>query len=185
MIGHGHRQNRAGVHGNPAQGTYYITGPEARAAIQAIQGIAGWGSVGIPGPEQVARDGAGIELGETEAWRAWRIKDGMLRSVAVEKVWVPDVPMEAKLDKNGLVFGVHCCRDEAAAKEMARQGCYPHGAWGRVLLWGRIVEGTVGYRAQYARIISIAGTTDEYRIEHGFWAGRRLKKLRRYYHTED
>jgi hypothetical protein len=57
--------------------------------------------------------------------------------------------------------GVHAYKDAAKARQHAETaylgGQQPHWLWGSVRLWGEVVEHEIGYRAEFARIISLDG----------------------------
>lgn len=87
--------------------------------------------------------------GEIIAWRAW-IKDGLvLRSTFVGCSWKYNEPMYG-IPGNG--YGVHAFKTKTMAHE-----CYCPGLYviGQVALWGDVVEHTDGYRAEYAKVLSL------------------------------
>lgn len=124
---------------------------------------------------------AGISAGEIIGHRAWRVNKGLLRSMAVNKVWAPGEPMEgdpqAGPDCGGYgIAGVHAfkTRSEVLTAYDETNPLIPI-AFGTVALWGTVVEHELGYRAQFGRVNSIdlirgPGPTRER------WMRRRLRK---------
>jgi hypothetical protein len=117
------------------------------------------------------RIGAVHELAATEAisgWKIWRVAhdDGRtrLRSVLFGSLWVPGRPAVADCKKLrhvrheapalGCECGIH------AAKELEEWSLYLRVAsadrvFGRVLLWGSVLEGERGWRGSLAYPLSI------------------------------
>ena len=100
-------------------------------------------------------------MGEIIGYRAWRIIElgrlrgceDRLRSVAIwEYVWEPDQPASGDVQ----VHGVYSFRNVVRSKEDYTHtlGCGPL-LFGKVKLWGEVVEHEWGYRSQFARIISL------------------------------
>ncbi len=116
--------------------------------------ITGWP---IPTIEpEISIESTGIEVGEIIAWRAWRIKDGVLISLVMNTPWLPNETVEGSLKG----FGEHGVRRGIYSFKKASD------AWngvdetvpcvmGQVALWGEIVEHEDGYRAENARVHSL------------------------------
>ena len=116
-----------------------------------------------------ARQGARIRVGEILGWRWWYV-DGLLKSPFMDCTWFPDEPIEGDVEGG---FGVYVMKDRALAASAADKSlrCSPDGLWvwnnwrrrlrsphtayGAVRVWGEVIEHTAGYRAQFARVVSI------------------------------
>lgn len=102
----------------------------------------------------------GLVIGETVAWRCWRVMHGYLRSVAMDSIWVPGELMDGKiLSDHGQADsgGIHAFK---TMKEALRYGLPAASqntpmAIGRVKLHGEIIEHEKGYRAEFARVSHI------------------------------
>lgn len=122
------------------------------------------------GPHQRAGERAGVEIGETIGWRFWRVpiyNRPMLWSLAVDVRWYPGEPMtlgkcygggEKAGARNGFdFFGVHAFHSEECARRDVFDGYFGNQfavAFGRVALWGRIIDCDRGYRAEFAYPLS-------------------------------
>jgi hypothetical protein len=113
-------------------------------------------------PEMIAEkpkvEHGGIKVGEIVAWKLWRVIDGTLHSPIVDGIkWPVDGPLEM-LKNGGLTdvgdgsSGIYAWKTGKQAREYLYTG-----VWGRVALWGEIVEHSDGYRAEFARPLSIEG----------------------------
>jgi hypothetical protein len=104
---------------------------------------------------------SGLRVGEIIGYRAWRVigprwlrrVDDRLRSVYVsDYVWDPCIPASGDVRTHGIYSFRNVIR--------SRDGygyAVPHGPllFGKVKIWGEIVEHEQGYRSQFARIISL------------------------------
>jgi hypothetical protein len=115
------------------------------------------------------RQGTSIRIGEILGWRWWYV-DGFLKSPFMDCTWFPDRPIEGNV---GGGFGVYVMKDRLLAASEADKSltfnsdgvwvwnnwrrCLrsPHTAYGAVRVWGEVIEHTAGYRAQFARVVSI------------------------------
>lgn len=93
-----------------------------------------------------------FKVGEIVAHRGWGINpDGFLTSMSAGAVWAPGEPMEGKTksatEHNG-VYAFKTCKDYLTAN-------LGLPVFGKVALWGDVIEHELGYRAQFAKIISI------------------------------
>lgn len=97
-------------------------------------------------------------------WKVWRVEDGRLRSVLYGDPWPLAEPARAVCRRHVHVGhaapSVSCECGIHAGRELGAWDHYLHvGAesrvFGRVLLWGRTVEGASGWRAALARPVEI------------------------------
>lgn len=104
----------------------------------------------------------GIKAGEIIAMRCWWADGDLLRSIYRRDVeWLPDGPMYGDVTAG---FGVHAFKHVDDLLAYAYESlsytcreCTPaYLITGKVALWGEIVEHEKGYRAEYAKIISIS-----------------------------
>jgi hypothetical protein len=107
-----------------------------------------------PPPPEPKLESVPPEVGEIIAWRAWQVvKTGgghRLKSVTQKNVWAPDEPMYGV---PGLYYeGIYAAktRDAIAGSDYAT-----YNVIGEVALWGDVVEHERGYRAQYAKVMSL------------------------------
>ncbi len=104
----------------------------------------------------------GVRVGEIIAYRAWRViepswsqpGDDRLHSVFVrDYVWPPDEPASGDVRTHG----IYSFRDVICARE--EYGYSPLGSgpllFGKVKIWGEIVEHEAGYRSQFGKIVSL------------------------------
>ena len=146
-----------------------ITVPRAASALDP-------GEVARKAPEYppnptAACQGTGIRVGEILGWRWW-YTDGLLKSPFMDCTWSPDEPMKGDITHG---FGVYVMKDRDLAASQADKSLWfgsnglwgwnnwrrhlpsPHAAYGSVRIWGEVMEHAAGYRAQYARVVSIEG----------------------------
>jgi hypothetical protein len=98
-------------------------------------------------------------------WRVWCVvstRDGLrLSSVIHEALWPQDSELVARCDADpshdppheGCACGIHAARDPATVWTYLQGRDDPHTVrrvLGRVLLWGRVVEHELGWRASHA-----------------------------------
>jgi hypothetical protein len=104
----------------------------------------------------------GIRVGEIIAYRAWRVMertwlrrgDDRLHSVLVEDyVWHPDKPASGDIGTHGIYSFRHViqCSEEYGYGSLTRGPLL----FGKVKIWGEIVEHERGYRSQFAKIVSL------------------------------
>jgi len=100
----------------------------------------------------------GIRVGEIIAYRAWRVivraGDDRLHSVFIrDYVWHPDVPASGDVRTHG----VYSYRNLIRSSE--EYGYSPLGRgpllFGKVKIWGEIVEHEAGYRSQFGKVVSL------------------------------
>src|SRR6266536_2606586 len=128
----------------------------------------------------------GIRVGEIIAYRAWRVVepswsrtgDDRLHSVFVKDyVWHPDEPASGDVKTHGIYSfqDVICSREE--------YGYSPLGSgpllFGKVKIWGEIVEHEAGYRSQFGKIVSLDHGDPELLMKY-----RELYRLRSHRESE-
>ncbi len=104
----------------------------------------------------------GIRVGEIIAYRAWlvinpgwfRTGDDRLHSVYVrDYIWHPDEPAQGDVRAHG----IYSFRNTIRSKH---EYGYPMGRdgpllFGKVKIWGEIVEHEAGYRSEFGKIVSL------------------------------
>ena len=99
----------------------------------------------------------GIRVGEIIAYRAWRVTrtaDDLLHSVAMrDYVWYPYRPASGDVRTHGIYSFRHVIRsrDDYGYD----QGTIEPFLFGKVKIWGEIVEHEAGYRSEFAKIESL------------------------------
>ena len=104
----------------------------------------------------------GIRAGEIIAYRAWRVVDpgsfssgdDRLHSVFMQDyVWHPDEPASGDVRAHGIYSFRHVIRS------MIEYGYAPEVdeplLFGKVKIWGEVVEHDAGYRSQFGKIVSL------------------------------
>lgn len=129
---------------------------------------------------------SGIRAGEIIAKRCWWVLGDKLFSVYMtETEWLPNIPVTGDVSEG---FGVHAFKDTEYVMDYAREALlsatifdHPsldfdqpmgkkngHASYlisGTVALWGQIVEHEHGYRAQYAKILSLDNPSDDVPVD--------------------
>lgn len=171
-----HWQTRSPAYGNTAQGAGASAGAAAaydKAVYQSFARSVGKSTslgltwMGVDFAETKAPLSRVITTGEIVAWRGWRYtekeqpwygtKELRLTSIYMTtKEWSPVEPFASKAPNDHDDYdGIHAFKTE----EEARKYLIVYGnkaiVLGRVHLWGEVVEGEIGYRAEQARIISL------------------------------
>jgi hypothetical protein len=104
----------------------------------------------------------GVRVGEVIAYRAWQVVyawrfrsgDDRLHSIYVsDYVWDPDKPASGDVRTHG----IYSFRDVIYCKQQYGYGLGMSGPllFGKVKIWGEIVEHEAGYRSQFGKIASI------------------------------
>jgi len=104
----------------------------------------------------------GIRAGEIIAYRAWRaIVPGLLRSgdnrlhsvYMRDYVWHPDEPASGDVRTHG----IYSFRDVVRSQEQYGSHASMEGPllFGKVKIWGEVVEHETGYRPEFAKIVSL------------------------------
>jgi hypothetical protein len=102
----------------------------------------------------------GIRAGEIIAYRAWRViepgflrrGDDLLHSVYIRNyVWLPDEPASGDVKTHGIYSFRHVirCRGEYS------YNAYGPLLFGKVKIWGEVVEHEAGYRSQFGKVVSL------------------------------
>jgi len=103
----------------------------------------------------------GIRIGEIIAYRAWRViaprwwwnGDDRLHSVLMKNyVWQPDAPARGDVRTHG----IYSFRDVIRSREeyLFYVGTGPL-LFGKIKIWGEIVEHENGYRSQFGKVASL------------------------------
>lgn len=100
-----------------------------------------------------------IRAGEIIAWRAWRIgglfkRNFHLLSTNHDDVWHPEGITASEQPGIGDSFGIYALKTR---KDLRTHFLYSSSnlVFGTVLLWGQVVEGEKGYRAEFARVLTL------------------------------
>ncbi len=104
----------------------------------------------------------GIRVGEIIAYRAWRVivswwlrkGDDLLHSVLMQDyVWHPDKPASGDVRTHGIYSFRHVIRSkEDYGYTSGRNGPL---LYGKVKIWGEIIEHEAGYRSEFGKIVSL------------------------------
>jgi hypothetical protein len=103
----------------------------------------------------------GIRVGEIIAYRAWRVfqphwwwkGDDRLHSVLMQDyVWDPDKPASGDVREHGIYSFRHVIR---STEEYSYSVGHATLLFGKVKIWGEIVEHQNGYRSQFGRVVSL------------------------------
>lgn len=103
----------------------------------------------------------GIRVGEIIGYRAWRVSEGSwfrhsperLCSVFISSyIWDPDKPASGDVRTHG----IYSFRDVVRSMDQCARviGGSPF-LFGKVKIWGEVVEHEWGYRSEFARIVSL------------------------------
>lgn len=129
---------------------------------------------------------AGDKFGEFEGHRAWLfdLRTGLLKSCWQDQyVWHPAAVFSANEEVDD--FGPHGIHGFKSEDEIERYAsAFPHEVvvFGRVRLWGDVIEHDRGYRAEFARIVGL----DRIRCPADVPASSvSLAALRRLYNVEE
>lgn len=107
----------------------------------------------------------GFRCGEILAWRGWRVTEqGFLRSMSANVVWGPGEPMDGKTKSTEEHCGVYAYKKLRDFLSQVSDGL---DVYGQVALWGDVIEHELGYRAEWAKIVSIENTLGR-NLTHGF-----------------
>jgi hypothetical protein len=103
----------------------------------------------------------GIRVGEIIAYRAWRVivpgclsRSDLLHSVAMrDYVWYPNRPASGDVRTHGIYSfrNVVRSRDDYGYDP----GTIEQFLFGKVKIWGEIVEHEAGYRSEFGKIVSL------------------------------
>lgn len=143
-------QNHAGGANQAFPGNYANQQQLSLSGALALLGAAN--IVEFEKPEPLKADG--IKIGEITGWRGWRYQNGFLWSMSAGTVWAPNEPMDGKIKGNQEHNGCY-------AYKLLRTFLATHqdlDVWGEVEMWGRIIEHELGYRSEWAKIVSLDST---------------------------
>lgn len=98
-------------------------------------------------------ESAGIKVGEIVGWRIWTIRGSYLGAYSAGHIWAPGENMEGNVPDYGYE-GIWSFKKKSDAIKKLLENPSPH-AFGSIKMWGDVIEHTIGYRAQFAKIISL------------------------------
>ena len=114
--------------------------------------------------ERIERAWGAEALRPAVGWKVWRVEDGALLSVLYGDVWPVDEPVRATCRRhvhvaheapaNGCECGIHAGRELGAWDHNLAVGAEAR-VFGRVLLWGAVLEGARAWRGALARPVEI------------------------------
>ncbi len=114
--------------------------------------------------ERIERAWAAEALRPAVGWKVWRVADGALLSVLYGDVWPVDEPVRATCRRHvhvaheapaiGCECGIHAGRELGAWDHYLAVGAEER-VFGRVLLWGAVLEGARAWRGALARPVEI------------------------------
>jgi hypothetical protein len=116
----------------------------------------------ITEPEPDTIEDAGIRAGEITAYRAWDLRDGLLRSMYANFTWFPKVIERAHEISEDWGTGLHAFKTLERAKSEYRWA----DVFGEVALWGDVIEHEHGYRAEFAVVRKIIKVRADIPILH-------------------
>lgn len=93
--------------------------------------------------------------------------------MSAKAVWAPDEPMEGKTKSAVEHNGVYAFK---TARDFLTELADHMQVYGKVALWGDVIEHELGYRAQFAKVISLEALQHQPLID--------IKALRQRYHLE-
>jgi hypothetical protein len=122
------------------------------------------------------------DLRPAVGWKVWRVEDGLLRSVLYGDPWPLDEPVRASCHRHVHITheapslscecGIHAGRELAAWEHYLAVGAEQR-VFGRVMLWGGVLEGASGWRGALARPVEIfvpTAVTDRVEVAEGLRA---------------
>ena len=114
--------------------------------------------------ERIERAWGAEALRPAVGWKVWRVEDGALLSVLYGDVWPVDEPVRATCRRHvhvaheapaiGCECGIHAGRELGAWDHYLAVGAEAR-VFGRVLLWGAVLEGARAWRGALARPVEI------------------------------
>jgi len=114
--------------------------------------------------ERIERAWGAEALRPAVGWKVWRVADGALLSVLYGDVWPVDEPVRATCRRHvhvaheapaiGCECGIHAGRELGAWDHYLAVGAEER-VFGRVLLWGAVLEGATAWRGALARPVEI------------------------------
>jgi hypothetical protein len=127
------------------------------------------------------RKTTGIRAGEIIGSRCWHWHGGCLHSMSYNVDWDPNLPYYKAENWYGGDYHDDCGFFAFKHSKDVKKEYRPFGArvYGKIAMWGTVFEHTLGYRAEFARIVAI----DEAYIMCGLWdirswnLRRKIRKL--------
>jgi hypothetical protein len=114
--------------------------------------------------ERIERAWGAEALRPAVGWKVWRVEDGALLSVLYGDRWPLDEPVRATCRRHvhvaheapavGCECGIHAGRELRAWEHYLAVGAEAR-VFGRVLLWGSVLEGATAWRGELARPVEI------------------------------
>jgi hypothetical protein len=114
--------------------------------------------------ERIERAWGAEALRPAVGWKVWRVADGELLSVLYGDRWPVDEPVRATCRRHvhvpheapalGCECGIHAGRRLRAWEHYLAVGAEAR-VFGRVLLWGAVLEGASAWRGELARPVEI------------------------------
>jgi hypothetical protein len=114
--------------------------------------------------ERIERAWGAEALRPAVGWKVWRVEAGELLSVLYGDPWPVDEPVRATCRRNvhvahgapaiGCECGIHAGRELRAWDHYLAVGAEAR-VFGRVMLWGAVLEGTTAWRGELARPVEI------------------------------
>jgi hypothetical protein len=114
--------------------------------------------------ERIERAWGAEALRPAVGWKVWRVHEGRLLSVLYGDPWPVDEPVRATCRRHvhvaheapaiGCECGIHAGRELHAWDHYLAVGAEER-VFGRVLLWGAVLEGASAWRGQLARPVEI------------------------------
>jgi hypothetical protein len=114
--------------------------------------------------ERIERAWGAEALRPAVGWKVWRVEDGALLSVLYGDIWPVDEPVRATCRRHvhvaheapaiGCECGIHAGRELGAWDHYLAVGAEER-VFGRVLLWGAVLEAARAWRGALARPVEI------------------------------
>lgn len=154
-----HRTARQALHSSARQASRTGQLAQLAQALQAPPGFAVARNPNYPvhaGTQAV--ENSGIELGEIQAWRAWRVDEvtGLLRSMISDATWIPREPMTIRDHELKKLWpdraGVYAFKSPSQIVAEFMSFTHQPLAIGIVSLYGDVIEHDHGWRATHCMI---------------------------------
>lgn len=112
-----------------------------------------------------------IQLGEITGWRGWSVTpNGFLKAFSQDVIWAPNEIMEGK-PKGHDGPGIYAFRH---LRQFLKDFSDHDMIYGQVHLWGDVIEHELGWRSEFAKIVSLEGHTNV-RRGNADWPVERLR----------
>jgi hypothetical protein len=111
--------------------------------------------------DEALEDDVPVYPEEFFGWRGWTVDKGVLKSINGGDIWTPGQPFEAECASGRSHKQVPWPRctcglySTKTLKKLQANGYHNLGAFGKVAIWGEIIEASDGYRSQFAYPILI------------------------------